>query len=157
MGANPQFIHGKGKHMVSTRLSAFRTTAFLGLTFLVVAGLPGPAHAKKGNADRVEIRIKSLHSSLHITAAQEPLWENVANAMRDNAKAMVAAREQEPARGSAIDELNAYGAIIDAHADGIHKFIPVFQALYDSMSDAQKKSADTIFGEHVRQAARRDH
>ena len=46
---------------------------------------------------------------------------------------------------NAVDDLKSYGEITDAHADGIKKFTPVFATLYDSMSDAQKKQADTLF------------
>jgi hypothetical protein len=46
---------------------------------------------------------------------------------------------------TAVGDLKSYGEIIDAHADGIKKLIPVFTALYASMSDAQKKAADTCF------------
>ena len=31
------------------------------------------------------------------------------------------------------------------HADGIKKFVPVFSALYNSMSDEQKKNSDVMF------------
>jgi hypothetical protein len=49
---------------------------------------------------------------------------------------------------TAVDDLKSYGEIANAHADGIKKFIPVFESLYASMSDAQKKSADTLFRRH---------
>jgi hypothetical protein len=38
----------------------------------------------------------------------------------------------------------------DTHAQGLEKLIPAFEALYDSMSDVQKKKADAIFGESRR-------
>jgi hypothetical protein len=53
----------------------------------------------------------------------------------------------------AVDELKSYAAAIDAHADGVHKFIPVFQSLYDSMPDAQKKTADGVFRTRILVAA----
>lgn len=104
--------------------------------------------AKSPPADPVEARIEAMRTSFHITDAQQSLWNNVAQAMRDNAKAMMELRK---ARGehapplSAVDELKAYSAAVDTHADGLHKFVPVFQGLYDSMSDAQKKTADAKF------------
>ena len=117
------------------------------------AGKPKPAPA-----DPVEARIKTLHSSLQITAAQETLWNNFAQVMRDNAKAM-ADRRQEAAQNaqsrSAVDELKSYAAVIDAHADELRKLIPTFQALYDSMSDAQKKTADGVFRSRMNAAKRR--
>ena len=114
--------------------------------------------AKRVPADLVEARIKKLHSDLHITAAQESQWSPVAQMMRDNGKAMTDLRKQ---RGDdakvmgAVDELKSYAAVIDAHADGVHKFIPVFQTLYDSMSDVQKKTADSVFRSRMLAAAKR--
>jgi hypothetical protein len=108
--------------------------------------------------DLVEARIKKLHSDLHITAAQEPQWGQVAQMMRDNGKAMADLRKQRADDSKAlgaVDELKSYAAVIDAHADGVHKFIPVFQSLYDSMSDAQKKTADGVFRARMLAAAKR--
>jgi protein CpxP len=108
--------------------------------------------AKPVPADLVETRIKTLHSDLHITAAQESQWTQVAQMMRDNGKAMTDLRKQQADDAKAlgaIDELKSYAAVIDAHADGVHKFIPVFQSLYDSMTDAQKKTADDVFRSRI--------
>lgn len=106
--------------------------------------------AKHG--DRVEARITSLHQQLHITAAQETQWATVAQAMRDNAQAirdLVKDRKAKAASMNAVDDLRSYEAIADAHADGLKKLIPAFEALYASMSDDQKKVADMLF-KHAR-------
>ena len=111
----------------------------------------GTAAAKPRHSmtDRVEARIKSLHDRLAITSAQEPQWNAVAQVMRDNAQQMEGAiRQRQQAKGmSAIDDLKAYQGIAEAHAQGLQKLVPAFQALYDTMSDEQKKNADTIFGQ----------
>lgn len=128
--------------------------------FLTVSGDLAQAaeKAKPAPADPVEARIKTLHSSLQITPAQETLWNNFAQVMRENAKAM-ADRRKEAAQNaqsrSAVDELKSYAAVIDAHADEIRKLIPTFQALYDSMPDAQKKTADGVFRNRMKAAAER--
>ena len=113
------------------------------------------ARSGRGAGD-VETRIKTLHSQLHITAQQEGAWNNVAEVMRTNAKAMQDARAkaQQPS-GNAIDQLNSYASVVDAHSDGVHKFIPAFQALYDGMSDAQKKTADQVLRTRAKEAVRR--
>jgi hypothetical protein len=113
---------------------------------------PTAQPAKRSMADRAEARIKSLHDRLKITAAQEPQWSAVAQAMRDDAQAMQKAIEQrQQARSlTAVDDLKAYQAIADAHSQGLQKLIPAFQALYDGMSDEQKKNADTIFSQSRR-------
>ena len=123
--------------------------------FIVLAGATLSLAASKSatpKADRVEVRIKELHTVLNITPAQEELWNNVAQVMRDNAKTMdtliTARKEAKPV--NAVDDFKSYGEITQAQADGSQKFVPVFEALYNSMSDAQKKNADTVF-------AHRDH
>jgi hypothetical protein len=122
--------------------------------------LPATAAESKAKpvvADAVEARIKKLHGDLHITAAQEAQWTNVAQMMRDNAKAMADVHTADDAkRLGAVGELKSYATVIDAHADGVHKFIPVFQVLYDSMSDAQKKTADDVFRSRIAAAAKKD-
>lgn len=98
--------------------------------------------------DRVEARIQNMHAKLHITPAQEDQWNKVAQVMRDNSSAiepLIQDRADHAKTMTAVDDLKSYGEITDAHADGIHKFTPVFTALYASMSDEQKKQADILF------------
>ena len=106
---------------------------------------------KASKADRVEARIKELHTKLMITPEQEEAWNKVAQVMRDNAKTMeelIKARSEKAPTMTALDDLKSYRAIAQAHADGLKKFIPVFEPLYAGMSDAQKKNADTLFRQH---------
>lgn len=107
--------------------------------------------AKTGPLDRVETRINDLHGKLHITAAQETQWTIVAQAMRDNAKSMDTLIKERSANAktmTAIDDLRSYEKLAEAHEDGLKKFIPIFQVLYDSMSNDQKTSADAAFRKH---------
>jgi len=114
----------------------------------------GPAKSA-GPVAHVETRIKELHRRLHITPAQEAAWSSVAQVMRDNAKTMESLaheRYENAAKMTAVDDLRSYSALADAHADGLKKFVPVFQQLYDSMSDKQKKAADALFRNRIRHA-----
>jgi hypothetical protein len=107
-------------------------------------------------ADPVEAHIKELHNRLHITAAQQTQWDSLVQVMRDNAKAMIdlqKQRSQDVKAMTAVDAVKSYQAVIEAHEAGMAKFVPAFQALYDSMSDAQKKTADAMFRGKVRSAA----
>lgn len=110
--------------------------------------------AKQSKVDRVEQRIKDLHARLQITAEQERQWNEVTQAMRDNAMKMDAltkAREEKEGGMSAVDNLTSYAEIAELHAEGIKNFMSPFEDLYDSMSDEQKKNADSIFrsyGQH---------
>jgi hypothetical protein len=112
----------------------------------------------KRPVDYVELRIKELHSQLKITAAQEAQWSEVTRVMRENANAMQSLVDQRAASAksmSAVDDLRSYQKISDAHEDGLKKFIPAFEKLYDTMSDAQKKNADAVFRNHQSRAGNR--
>jgi periplasmic protein CpxP/Spy len=113
---------------------------------------PTPAKPPAKPASRrtygIEARIKSLHARLHITAAQEPQWQQVAQAMRDNAASidkMVRERNAKLRTMTAVENLQTYADIAEAHADGLKKLVPAFDNLYQSMSAAQKKDADAVF------------
>jgi len=128
------------------------------LAFIVLAS-PGPSLAaspepgmatagKASKTERVEVRINELRSKLKITPAQEGLWDNVTKAMRDDAitmEALIKARSETATTRNAVDDLKSYSEITEAHAHGLKKLISVFEPLYASMSDAQKKDADTLF------------
>ncbi len=120
-----------------------------------IAFAAAPVIAANGTDEgRVEARIKDMHAKLKITAAQEDQWAKVTEVMRDNAKKMdelTDARIASAKTMNAVDDLKSYSEITDAHAEGIKQFTPVFAALYDSMSDAQKAVADELFrhgGQH---------
>ena len=73
--------------------------------------------------------------------------------MRDNAKTMDAltrARVDQAPTMTAVEDLKSYTAITQAHAEGLTKFLPAFEALFASMSDAQKAEANTMFRGHGR-------
>jgi exoribonuclease R len=106
------------------------------------------APAKVSKVDRTEAYIKDLQSKLKITPAQEDLWKKVTEVMRDNAKTMQALQQTRVEKAktmTTVEDLKSYSEITQAHADGLKNFIPVFEALYGSMSDDQKKDADTLF------------
>lgn len=95
--------------------------------------------------------IAHLHTEFMVTPAQEDLFQKLATVMREDADAMsaLAKKRADGAKtNSAVDDLKSYAEIAGAHAEGAKRMIPVFQALYDSMSDAQKKAADTEFRDH---------
>lgn len=105
-------------------------------------------HARQPPFDPIAERIKYLHDRLRITQAQEPLWANVAQVMRNNAEAvtpLVKERLRSAQSGNAIDALGSYEKLGEAQLDGLKKFIAAFQALYNSLSDDQKKIADSVF------------
>ncbi len=107
-------------------------------------------HMKKHDGEMdVETRIKSLHDKLKITSSEETDWATVAQTMRDNESALhelVEARHQNGETMTAIDDLQSYQQIAQAHADGAQKMVAAFKTLYNEMSADQQKNADEVFG-----------
>jgi hypothetical protein len=117
-------------------------------TIAVASSSQAMASPSSADANAVEARIKELHKKLHITAAQKPQWDNLAQVMRDNAQAMSDLKKQRASDAqtmNAVDVVKSYESVIEAHEDGMKKFVPPFEALYNTMSDAQKKTADSLF------------
>jgi periplasmic protein CpxP/Spy len=106
--------------------------------------------APAAEGDPAAARIKYLHDRLRITPEQEELWEDVGRAIRDTARdlaPLLKERFQLTTNGHAIDLLHAYEALGEAQLDSLKKIITVFDPLYASMSESQKKIADAILRE----------
>ncbi len=99
--------------------------------------------------ETVEQRITELHGSLQITTDQELKWNDVAQAMRENAanieKLVAADRTTPPQTMTAVEDLKNYQKFAQAHVDGLKNLISSFETLYNSMPDPQKKIADGVF------------
>jgi len=151
------------KPIATEFLSSTARTVVAAVALLATLALASPvpaATSAHSRPDQVEARITMLHAKLAITAAQEPAWQNLIQVMRDNAQTMDAlrvARADKAPTATAIDDLKSYAEITTAHAEGLKKFIPAFEPLYGSMSDAQKAQADTLFRgpHHNRPAAKK--
>jgi hypothetical protein len=96
----------------------------------------------------VDRRITELHTKLQITPAQGQKWDEFAQVMRDNAKAMdqlYADRAQKLSSMTAVDNMQSFQTIEQARMQGMQKLVPAFQTVYDSLSDQQKQAADALF------------
>ena len=105
--------------------------------------------APKGDLDK---RVRRLHDQLGITPEQEELWRPVANAMVDSASAVgdaMQARFNKPQPMSAVEDIQTYQAVADAHARGLKQLADAFAPLYAAMPPAQQKAADKLFGAQV--------
>lgn len=116
------------------------------------------ATAKAASEKRIETRINKLRAELKITPAQEDQWSKVTEVMRENhnqMEALTQARAKNAKTMTAVEDLKSYSEIADTHAAGLKKFIPVFETLYASMSDEQKKNADISFRGHGHKKSKR--
>jgi hypothetical protein len=113
---------------------------------------------RRSHLERTEARIKDLQDALKITAEQQGLWNALTQVMKDNAKTLeglAKARADKSKDMNAVEDLKSYNQFVQTQAEGLKKYIPAFEALYNSMSDEQKKNADVLFklgrhGKHKR-------
>jgi protein CpxP len=115
---------------------------------------PGVSHSMAG---KIEQRITNLHARLLISPQQQPQWDRFAQVMRDNARSMDEAYQQRiqviPTM-TATANMQSYAEVAKDHAQDMQRLVPVFQALYDTMSDNQKRTADQVFRDD---SSHRDH
>lgn len=115
--------------------------------------IDSPAMALAKSADREEVttieqRIKAMHATLLITPTQQSQWDGFAQMMRENAREMdqaFAQRTNTMSNMTAPENMQSYAQVTMSHAQNMQKLVSAFQALYDTMSDGQKKTADQIF------------
>jgi periplasmic protein CpxP/Spy len=104
--------------------------------------------AERAAEARVEARIKQLHAQLRITPAEDAQWSQFADVMRDNARAIdeaAAQRADQLPTMNALQDLQSYEQLAEAHVERVQKLIPAFEALYNAMSPQQKEIADRVF------------
>jgi hypothetical protein len=129
---------------------------FLAAIFFADSSLSFAASGKKKSqamtrtsaVEYTEAQIKQLQSALKITDAQEKLWNNLAEVMRENAKdmdALTKERAESTTPMNAVEHMKIHSQITKAHLDQLNKLIPPFEAFYARLSDEQKKTTDTIF------------
>lgn len=114
---------------------------------------PPPSPEVEAAIDR---RIEALRAELGISTAQTPLWTAFAQAMRENAQstdALFAQRAGAVAAMNAVDNMHNYARIARAYADNTERLAAAFDSLYASLSEAQKRTADTIFRHQATAAA----
>jgi hypothetical protein len=105
---------------------------------------PAPA----GPRDEVEQEITELRDRLHITPAQQQQFDAFAETLRKNAQeldALMHEKGQKP-NANAVDDMRFYLQFTEAQAEGLKRLLPAFQALYDSLTDQQKRAADAVMG-----------
>ena len=109
-------------------------------------GAKAPA-AGSGGSD-VDRQIADLKKQLKITPQQEPQFNAFAEVMRSNEQDLDKLMQQGSAnrQPNAVEELKQAQQLTETQAAGLKRLVPALQALYDTLSDQQKKIADKVIG-----------
>ena len=111
-----------------------------------------PAAATRQMEVTAEQRIVDLRAKLMITTSQQPQWDSFAQGMRNNAKAMDQAfdtRARAMSTMTAAENMKSYAKVSEQHAKDMISLGPLFDALYATMPDAQKRTADQVFRDNA--------
>ena len=121
-----------------------------------VVAQPAPAATSTpmpANRDAtIEKRIGDLHTRLKITPAEQKPFDDFAQVMRANAQHMgglVQKRQATFSAGSAVEQMQSYSDMAQAHAEDMQHLTAAFSALYDALSPDQKKAADQSFRQYA--------
>jgi len=134
-------------------MAAFLTAIFFANANTSFAGKKRSSGVRTSAVEYTEDQIRQLQYSLNITKAQEPLWNNLTQVMRENAKDMDALNKDRAEKTNfmnAVERMKFHSQATEAHLAQMKKLLPPFEAFYGSMSDEQKKTTDTVFrtGKH---------
>ena len=130
---------------------AFLSTIFLAAannSFAAVSQKKSQTMTRTSAVEHTEAQIKQLQGALNITEAQQPLWNNMTQVMRENARDMDALNKERAAQTmpmNAIEHMKFHSQVTQSHLSQMNKLIPPFEAFYDSMSDQQKNITNIVF------------
>lgn len=97
----------------------------------------------------IEGRLAYQKAELQITDAQSGVWSQYADAMRAmGSKMQDMHRTMMPAMrtGHAVERLDAHIKHMESMIEGLKSMKPATEALYNALSDEQKKTADLVLG-----------
>ncbi len=115
----------------------------------------GPA---QGVQQRIQGRLQKFHDRLGITPAQQPQWDAVAAALRENAQAMRGSPALQAVRSgqlNAVQEMHAFADVARQRADAAQRMIPPVEALYAVLSPQQRQAADQALNQMMHRGHRR--
>lgn len=110
---------------------------------------PAQPAAPPSQAAETEQQLSALQKELKITPQQQSQFDAFAQVMRQNAQATDAAvqQAQQGQTHNAVEDLRTFAKMTQTQAEGLQRLIPAFEALYNSLSDPQKRTADQVFGQ----------
>ncbi len=142
----------------------FTGVAALGPASAFAQTAPGPANSTAAPSEArhhamarmmpgefVDGRIAFLKTELKITPAQEPQWQQVAAAMRENAKALdqtITTARQNRTDMNAVQRLELREQFAKVRADNDARLLAAFKPLYASLSPDQQQMANQLVGAH---------
>lgn len=94
--------------------------------------------------EHVEGRIAFLRTELKVTDAQQPLWEAVAAALRENARVSAGMMQQEADASGLLASLDRRERQLSGRLEALQRLRAAVEPFYASLDEAQKTAADRL-------------
>jgi hypothetical protein len=108
------------------------------------AGVQDGMMAKMMAPEHVEGRIAFLRTEIKVTDAQQPLWEGVAAALRENARAYAGAMQPQAADKGLAAAIERTERLLSARLESLKRLRAAAEPFYASLDEAQKAAADSL-------------
>lgn len=104
--------------------------------------------------DRIDAHLAYARAALHITDAQAPQWNAFAEAARAAAQglrqALAPAVQAAGQPLSAPEQLERHAVLLSAQLEATRAMARAAKPLYDALSDEQKRTANELMADHLR-------
>jgi hypothetical protein len=104
--------------------------------------------------DRIDAHLAYARAALHITDAQAPQWNAFAEAARTAAQglrqALAPAVQAAGQPLSAPEQLERHAVLLSAQLEATRTMARAAKPLYDALSDEQKRTANELMADHLR-------
>jgi hypothetical protein len=104
--------------------------------------------------DRIDAHLAYARAALHITDAQAPQWNAFAEAARTAAQglrqALAPAVQAAGQPLSAPEQLERHAVLLSAQLEATRAMARAAKPLYDALSDEQKRTANELMADHLR-------
>lgn len=107
------------------------------------SGPMGPM-AQMMSPEHVEGRIAFLRTELKVTPAQEPLWEAVAETLREGARASEPMMQQRATAQTLLSALEGRERALSARLESVRRLRAVVEPFYAALTEMQKATADKL-------------
>jgi len=103
-------------------------------------------------ANPIDGQIAELQKRLAITEQQKPQFDAFTQVVRQNAQTMdTLVQQEQKTPHNAVEDLRSSAKIAQEEADALKRLLPAMEALYASLSDQQKRTADQLLGSQQNQ------
>lgn len=148
---------GRGVGMAPPGEAGMMGPGMMGMMMGPQGGAMGPDSLR--HFERIDAHLAYVRAVLRVTDAQAPQWNAFADAARAaagrlrQAYAQAIQATQQPT--TAPQQLERRIALLSAQVEAMRAFAASAEPLYAALSDAQKRTADDLLAEHLRDMQRR--